>query len=471
MALQYHDRDTLTWPGTFRDPTAFTATADRYYLALQSDSSPYNYTVRPYSLSGSFQSGSFTFNHTGDLTDVTNTLRISDFVRIGDTFYYLARIPGQPNRWSYYLLTTNASGGSFTSTVIEEESTANALFHSMFYADPYLYFFEIQASGAIPYRRYNIDSSEFETRITASGVDVSDTFTVADGLFLLGRYYIADYIADSIRVFTLSGTTFTELADESIDYSDLTSVDHLATDGTNIYLFDSPRARRYTDVIPPPELDSPTLVSLRSGDAINVKWTTNDVSITDYDIEYKVSSHQTYTGFPFTGTETSARIGGLTPGTSYDIRVRASNSGGIGDWSVHSTISTLSKPLPQFTGFDSFIEKFDILRFTYEGVGPPTISGIGSVIAVNASAIRQESPYVDPDTALIVPEQGFEAEFYFTTPYLDVATGDGIVVNSGGTLDNLPDAIPPTDETYFVTGVSSVAGGAYQTILAQRRLV
>lgn len=61
---------------------------------------------------------------------------------------------------------------------------------------------------------------------------------------------------------------------------------------------------------------------------VNVKWTTSSGTVTDYFVEYKLSSDSTWTAFSdAVSTATSTLVTGLTNNLSYDFRVAASNNG------------------------------------------------------------------------------------------------------------------------------------------------
>ncbi|MGI9255699.1 MAG: fibronectin type III domain-containing protein [Salinispira sp.] len=59
--------------------------------------------------------------------------------------------------------------------------------------------------------------------------------------------------------------------------------------------------------------------------------------ITSYDVQYKVSTAASWTMVTDTISGTSYTIPSLVSGTSYDVRVRAVNAIGTGDWSAPAT--------------------------------------------------------------------------------------------------------------------------------------
>ncbi len=95
-----------------------------------------------------------------------------------------------------------------------------------------------------------------------------------------------------------------------------------------------------------PQPDAPgqvTNLALTAGDGeINATWDVPSGTVTGYDVEYKESSASSWTDASHTGTNASHSIGSLTNGTGYDVRVRAKNGGGNGDWSA--TASATPQP-------------------------------------------------------------------------------------------------------------------------------
>ena len=63
--------------------------------------------------------------------------------------------------------------------------------------------------------------------------------------------------------------------------------------------------------------------------------------INDYDVQYSQSQQTTWVDAVFDGTTTSTVISALSSGTSYDVRVRATNAEGTGEWSDAATYVVL----------------------------------------------------------------------------------------------------------------------------------
>ncbi|MDE0350594.1 MAG: sulfatase-like hydrolase/transferase [Gammaproteobacteria bacterium] len=88
---------------------------------------------------------------------------------------------------------------------------------------------------------------------------------------------------------------------------------------------------------PPAEApDAPSAPALTAGTTwLEASWTApsdNGAAITDYDIGYRTTGGN-WTDASHAGTATTKRIEGLTVDTDYEVRVRATNAEGSGDWS------------------------------------------------------------------------------------------------------------------------------------------
>ena len=84
------------------------------------------------------------------------------------------------------------------------------------------------------------------------------------------------------------------------------------------------------------EPDAPAAPTLTAGTTwLEASWTApadNGAAITGYDVHYRTTGGN-WQDASHTGTTTTNRIGSLTADTAYDVRVRASNAEGAGDWS------------------------------------------------------------------------------------------------------------------------------------------
>ena len=96
---------------------------------------------------------------------------------------------------------------------------------------------------------------------------------------------------------------------------------------------------RVTNLPPPGRPDAPIVTRSATDPTtiLDVTWTAPDtpdsLPITDYDVQYRESGEESWTVHDFTGTATSTTLTGLTPDTTYQVRVRAHNAEGAGEWS------------------------------------------------------------------------------------------------------------------------------------------
>ena len=95
---------------------------------------------------------------------------------------------------------------------------------------------------------------------------------------------------------------------------------------------------------PSPEApDAPSAPTLTAGTTwLEASWTApsdNGSAITDYDVEYRETGGD-WTDASHAGTATTKRIEGLATDTGHEVRVRASNTEGTGDWSPAASGST-----------------------------------------------------------------------------------------------------------------------------------
>ena len=89
-----------------------------------------------------------------------------------------------------------------------------------------------------------------------------------------------------------------------------------------------------------------------SGTSLDVTWaapSNTGPAITSYDLQYRQGTSGNFTTGPYV-TVTSAAIGGLTPNTSYQVQVRATNADGDGDWSFSGTGQTGASVPPDDDG-------------------------------------------------------------------------------------------------------------------------
>ena len=102
------------------------------------------------------------------------------------------------------------------------------------------------------------------------------------------------------------------------------------------------------DTEAPGKPDAPS-VSAASVSSLDVGWSAPDndgPAITGYDVQYREGTSGTFTGWSHTGTGTSAAITGLAENTAYQVRVRATNDEGTGDWSDPSDAVSTNAATP-----------------------------------------------------------------------------------------------------------------------------
>ena len=87
-------------------------------------------------------------------------------------------------------------------------------------------------------------------------------------------------------------------------------------------------------------------VSAASATTLRVTWSTPDTTITGYDLQYRESGNNGWTPESITGTDRPHTIENLTKGTAYEVKVRASNGNGTGEWSQSGTPGYVPPPPP-----------------------------------------------------------------------------------------------------------------------------
>ena len=114
-----------------------------------------------------------------------------------------------------------------------------------------------------------------------------------------------------------------------------------------------------TDVDEPPSAPgapSVTQPNQRADTSLNVAWSAPAMSgkpaITDYDVRYRVQGSTGWSNAAHDGTGTSTTLSSLTPGTTYEVQVLATNGEGSSPWSVTGTGPTaemaVANPAPGF---------------------------------------------------------------------------------------------------------------------------
>ena len=135
---------------------------------------------------------------------------------------------------------------------------------------------------------------------------------------------------------------------------------------------DSPPPVRPPDPPDPPEPPAsvpsrPSAPSISAGDGLlDVSWNapaSNGATINDYDVQYRRTGAAGWEDHPGQFLDRRATIGNLQNGTTYEVRVRAGNSVGKGDWSPSGTgtpvapASVPSRPsAPSISAGDGLLE-------------------------------------------------------------------------------------------------------------------
>ena len=136
-------------------------------------------------------------------------------------------------------------------------------------------------------------------------------------------------------------------------------------DGNNVYLLavqasDGPNTVSLAVAVtvtpaadPPPAPDAPTVEAAATDGhtALSVSWqapaTTGGSSITGYDVEYGKQGSDDWSSENVAITGVTAAITSVLPDTLYEVRVRAENADGWGEWSEPGTGRTEVTPLDQ----------------------------------------------------------------------------------------------------------------------------
>ena len=126
------------------------------------------------------------------------------------------------------------------------------------------------------------------------------------------------------------------------------------------------------NAVAPEKPDAPT-TSAPGQTSIAIEWTApndNGFNITDYQVQYRVSTDTNWTDHTHSGTTTNTTILGLNSSTSYAFRVSATNVGGDSLWSDHLTESTTDPPPPKPTitisALDNQVDEGQTVEFSID---------------------------------------------------------------------------------------------------------
>ena len=123
-----------------------------------------------------------------------------------------------------------------------------------------------------------------------------------------------------------------------------------------------------------PETPDPPSVSAASSTSLTVTWTepTNTgPDIDDYDVQYREGDSGGFTSWTHNSAERIATITGRSPGTGYEVQVKARNDEGASDWSPSGTGSTSDNERPVFTDGSSATRSFAENTTGVHNIGDP----------------------------------------------------------------------------------------------------
>ena len=124
----------------------------------------------------------------------------------------------------------------------------------------------------------------------------------------------------------------------------------------------------------PPEAPAAPGVSAASSTSLTVTWdepANTGPDVHDYDVQYRQGDSGSFRSWTHNSAERTAEITSLTPGTSYQVQVRARNDEGASDWSPSGTGSTDPNQLPVFTDGSSATRALDENTTGVQDVGDP----------------------------------------------------------------------------------------------------
>ena len=238
---------------------------------------------------------------------------------------------------------------------------------------------------------------------TSSGFTVSWTApTETSGLTLTG--YDVRYRLVSATTYTDAGHTGT---DTSFTFTGLTSntsyvVEVRAVAGSDTSVWSSPV---YPATLIHYLIDTPTglTVSNKTSSGFTVSWTaptnTSGLTLTGYDVRYKVAATAAYTDAGHTGTDTSFTFTGLISNTSYVVEVRAVAGNDISAWSspiYPATLISIAAP----TGLT--VSNKTSSGFTVSWTAPTNTSGLTGYdvrYKVAATAAYTDAGHTGTDTS------------------------------------------------------------------------
>ena len=217
-----------------------------------------------------------------------------------------------------------------------------------------------------------------------------------------------------------------------------------------------------TDVDEPPSAPAMPTISSVTASGFTVTWTApanTGPAITDYAVQYRVSGDRAWTNAGHSGTVTSVTVTGLTVGTAYEVRVRATNAEGTSAWSgtATATITTAPNAAPTFSSAASFTVAEDTAT-------------VGTVAATDADASDSITGYAisgGADRARFIITSAGALSFRTAPNYeapTDANTDNAYAVDVTATSGTSPRALTATYTiTVTVTDVDGEAPSAPST--------
>ena len=232
--------------------------------------------------------------------------------------------------------------------------------------------------------------------------NVGNPITAADGdggtlRYLLGGTDRASFTLDVDQLQTVAGVTYDY--EEKNSYEVTVRVED-GQGGSNtievtIDLIDQQE---------PPETPAAPGVSAASSTSLTVTWTepvNTGPDVDDYDVQYREGDSGGFTSWTHNGAERTATITGRSPGTSYEVQVKARNDEGASDWSPSGTGSTHPNQPPVFTDGSSAARALDENTTGVQDVGDP----VGATDPENTT-LTYSLEGTDKDAFTINPRSG-----------------------------------------------------------------
>ena len=217
-----------------------------------------------------------------------------------------------------------------------------------------------------------------------------------------------------------------------------------------------------TDVNEPPARPEAPTVTPASSTSILVSWDAPEntgPSITDYDYRYREALGSWTEVSNTTITATAVVIPGLTPGTSYDVDVRATNAEGTSDWSnsgIGSTTARGANSPPVFTEGTSATRSVSATAPAGTLIGAPvtaTDADAGATLTYSLEGNDAASFNINSSTGQLLTRSGVTLTAG-TTYTVRVVADDGTDRAEISVTINAT-AAPPNNPPVFTEGASA----------------